>query len=118
MRQTEAVPSDTWDERLVNLPLRREDRLVPPDLFRGAAPPDELGPEEAKARIALRLRSQPELIDQWQAYSYDKRASPEPYLDGLEVGMYDAGYQQVETYADRVDACADFIYREVRWRLR
>jgi hypothetical protein len=48
-------------------------------------------------------------------YSYDKRWSPSPYLDGLEVGHYDAGKQQVRRHFDSVDACADFVLTEVRW---
>ncbi len=112
------MPPVDWDERLITVPLRWRGREALLDLFTEAAPPNDLGPEYVKSRIALRLRSQPELIDQWQTYSYDKRATPEPYLDGLEVGMFDAGRHEVETYTDPVDACADFIHREVRWRLR
>lgn len=112
------MPPVDWDERLIALPLRWKGHLALLDLFSDAAPPSELGPDEAKSEIALRLRSQPELIERWQTYSYDKRATPEPYLDGLEVGMFDAGRHDVATYTDPVDACADFIYREVLWRLR
>lgn len=107
-----------WDERLTTVPLRWKGHQTLLELFGDAAPPSELSPEHVKSRIAWILRSQPELIDQWQTYSYDKRATPEPYLDGLEVGMFDAGRHQVETYTDPADACAEFIYREVRWRLR
>ena len=35
-------------------------------------------------------------------------------LEGLEVGFYDAGRHDVIVYDDRVDACSDFILREVR----
>lgn len=103
---------------MINVPVRWKRRESLLDVFRDAAPPSELAPEEVVTRIALRLRAEPELINEWQTYSYDKRATPEPYLDGLEVGMFDVGRRDVQTYAEPADACADFIYREVRWRLR
>lgn len=108
----------TWAERLITVPLRWKGHQSLLDLFRDAAPPSDLAPEEVMSRIVVRLRAEPKLIDEWQTYSYDKRATPEPYLDGLEVGMFDAGRHDVEIHTDPAGACADFIYREVRWRLR
>jgi hypothetical protein len=65
--------------------------------------------------VRTRLAEAPELIDLWQRWSYDKRWSPSPYLDGLEVGHYDAGKRDVRRHATTVDACADFVLAEVRW---
>jgi hypothetical protein len=36
-------------------------------------------------------------------------------MDGLGVGFYDSGRQDVHTYANQTDACAAFIYRECLW---
>jgi hypothetical protein len=58
------------------------------------------------------------LIDDWQTYSYDKRTSPSPYLDGLAVGFYDGGNRNHIEHVDAVSACCDFIERERAWVLR
>lgn len=68
--------------------------------------------------LAERLRENANAQKAWQLYSYDKRWSPSPYLDGLEVGLYDAGYRDVERFDDPADACAAFILRERDWLLR
>lgn len=73
---------------------------------------------ELLSQLRGRLRGDPDLIDAWQQYSWDKRGSPSPYLDRLEVGFYDAGYHDVRTHEDAVDACADFIHREALWVLQ
>ena len=61
------------------------------------------------------LKDRPEWIETWQSWSYDKRWSPSPYLDGLEVGHYDHGQQHVRHHTTTTDACADFVLAEVRW---
>jgi|SRR5687768_7532877 len=67
------------------------------------------------AMVHDRLADEPRFIESWQEYSYDKRSTPSPYLDGLEVGHYDAGRRNVRTHSTVVSACADFVLREVRW---
>jgi hypothetical protein len=62
--------------------------------------------------VAAYLTSHPNLVEAWQQYSWDKRVSSGPYLDGLEVGRYEHGRQEIHFHADPVSACADFIYRE------
>jgi len=47
-------------------------------------------------------------VDAWQAYSYDKRSSSSPYLDGTEVGYFDGKRTDVVKYDDPSEACADF----------
>ena len=67
------------------------------------------------------------VIEQWSAYSDDKRTSPSPYFhrpqDGhtvCEVGFFDAGdgRMDVRQHSDAAMACADFLYREATWVLR
>lgn len=66
------------------------------------------------------LERDPLLADAWQTYSYDKRSSPSPYLDGTQVGFFDTdtGRSDVRTYDDPLAACAEFICREAAWVLR
>src|SRR5665647_23193 len=88
LRQTQRMVPLDWDERLTTAPLRwKQGRQTLLEVFANAVPPRELGAEHVRTRLAQRLREQPALIVQWQPYSYDKRASPEPYLDGLEVDV-------------------------------
>src|SRR5438270_12794094 len=63
------------------------------------------------------LTRSPDTVELWQTYSYDKRGSPSPYLDGVEVGFYDGGSRDVRRYENLTDACADFIRREALWVL-
>jgi len=65
--------------------------------------------------VRARLTEDPDLIELWQSWSYDKRWSPSPYLDGLEVGHFDARKLHVRLHATTADACADFVLAEVRW---
>jgi hypothetical protein len=79
------------------------------------------------AAISGWLREQPDLIGAWQAYCDDKRTGRSPYFyfDGAwKVGFYESSvkelaerYRDERLYADAVDACADFIYREALWVL-
>ena len=84
------------------------------DLFLQAGVQD-VSDDELVAGVYARLSRDPDLIDSWQQYSWDKRWSPSPFLDGLEVGHYDGGRQHVKRYASPAEACADFVLREVRW---
>jgi hypothetical protein len=61
-------------------------------------------------------------VEAWQQYSYDKRASPSPYLDGTEVGFFEVVGDNprrcaVERFNTTVEACASFIWRETGWLL-
>ncbi len=76
--------------------------------------PDDL----LRQMLAERLRENPAAQRAWQLYSYDKRWSPSPYLDGVEVGLYDAGHRDVERFDDPATACAAFILRERDWLVR
>ena len=64
------------------------------------------------AQVANYLESHADLIDAWQGYSWDKRSTPSSYLDGLEVGFYSDGRQDVKLHEDAPSACADFLFRE------
>ena len=84
------------------------------DLFLQAGVQD-VSDDELLSSVYARLSKDPGLIDSWQQYSWDKRWSPSPFLDGLEVGHYDDGRQNAKQYASPARACADFVLREVRW---
>jgi hypothetical protein len=70
-----------------------------------------------EALLTARLAGDPDLIEAWQGYSWDKRSSPSPYLDGLEVGFFDHDRRDVVRHSDRAMACADFVFREASWVL-
>jgi hypothetical protein len=78
----------------------------------------ELDDAELLNELAQRLRADAKARRAWQSYSYDKRWSPSPYLEGLEVGLYDSGYRDVESFDDASVAVAAFILRERDWLLR
>ena len=69
----------------------------------------------ADALVAV-LKSRPELVLEWLRWSEDKRSSPSYYFTAegsrYVVGHY-PGDERVE-FDDPVDACADFIVKEVR----
>jgi hypothetical protein len=69
------------------------------------------------AAVDAYLRDHPDLVEDWELYSVDKRTGRGPYLLAeparWEVGFYDGGYQDVREHPDQFTACADFIYREV-----
>ena len=75
--------------------------------------------DESAFREAVRkeLIADPELMDSWQGYSWDKRTTPSPYIDGLEVGVFDRRSTVVTMHSERLDACVDFIWRESQWVL-
>ena len=86
----------------------------PADVFTSAGA-NEVSDEELVAAVRPRLEQRPDLVELWQSWSYEKRWSPSPYLDGVEVGHYDAGSHHVRRHTNAVDACADFVLAEVRW---
>jgi len=100
----------------IALTWRTGDRSIR-DHFAAAAP-DLDDPGSLLNAIRDELVADPHLLPAWQTYSYDKRSSPSPYLDGQEVGFYDGGSHDVVRYDDPVDACSDFICREAVWVLR
>jgi hypothetical protein len=110
----EGGPPPRWVDRLCNVVRRWQD----PDttilkLFREADP--DLTNRPAFLRlVADRLRDEPDLVDAWQGFSYDNRGTPSAYLHGTEVGMYDQDPQDVVHHDDRVDACADFLFRKAK----
>ena len=86
----------------------------PADVF-VAAGVNQTTDEAIVESVRSALERRPDLIGIWQDWSYDKRWSPSPYLDDLEVGHYDAGTHHARRHANPVDACADFVLGEVRW---
>ncbi len=76
---------------------------------------DNVDDDQLLAAVRAALARRPDLIGVWQAWSWDKRWSPSPYLNVLEVGHYDGGYRHVRRHATSADACADFVLTEVRW---
>lgn len=78
-------------------------------------------PEVTEALILAHLRSRPDLIDAWLAYSEDQRCSPAWYLtkdrdeakaqERWVVGYYDGGRTQEETFQDGYRAAAHYIKR-------
>jgi hypothetical protein len=82
-----------------------------------AASPDLSDPPALRALIRDHLDSRPELIQSWQQYSWGIRGTPNHYMEGVEVGFYDAGNQDVMQHPDKRSACADFICRTAAWVL-
>ena len=107
-----------WVDRLCTIVRRwQEPDTTILNLFREADP--DLTNQPAFLRlVADRLRREPDLVDAWQRFSYDNRATPSAYLHGTEVGMYDQGTEDVVHHDDRVDACADFLLRKATYVLR
>jgi hypothetical protein len=65
-----------------------------------------------------RLRTHPELIDDWLTYSADKRTSSGWFFqddDVVTVGYFEAdrGISHEQHFSDRLQACAEFIMREI-----
>lgn len=105
-----------WVDQLCGIAAEwREGTLSIRERFERAAP--DLDDPAILDYLRRRLGRDSDLVDAWQSYSDDKRSSPSPYLDGLEVGFYDAGRGDVSRHDHPVDACADFIHREARWVL-
>jgi len=90
------------------------------DLFQRAAP--NLEDQQLIEKVLSRLESEPALCTAWQQYSYDKRATPSPFLDGSRVGFAAVVEEEVvlrgvHTYETPMEACAHFIAREALWIL-
>ena len=98
------VPRDFWGDKTII------------GLFREASP-DLSDRQRFIELVSGYLDRHEELLETWQTYSYDKRSSPSPYLDGTEVGFFSGERTNVRRYEKSLDACADFIYREASWVL-
>lgn len=73
-----------------------------------------------EASLRVMLKRHPEYIDDWVAYSEDKRASTGWYIKRAEmkldiVGFYSdqVGRRRDTTYLDPIAACAAFIKHEI-----
>lgn len=84
------------------------------DLFVDAGV-NQVRDDQVVAAVRSALKQRPDLVTLWQVYSYDKRSTPSPYLDELEVGHYDCGRYHVRRHPTALEACADFLLTEVRW---
>ena len=98
-----------WLELLCRIPLDfRTGDVSVRELFQRAAP----DVEDARfvEMVVARLEREPGLVDSWQQYSYDKRGTPSPYLDGTEVGFFEvvgdkARYRAVQLRHRRLGLC-------------
>ena len=122
-RAMEPEQSASWVETLCQIAREWNARDAPSirELFQRAAP--EVEDAHFVEMVAERLGREPALVELWQQYSYDKRASPSPYLDGTEVGFFEvvdheAHRRAVEHFDTVVEACASFIWRETGWVLQ
>jgi hypothetical protein len=107
-----------WADGLTTIALRwRTGSQSIREMFEESAPPEDAGSDALRAAIADRLRQNPPLVDAWQTYSYDKRGTPSPYMDGSEVGFFDGQREDVTVHPTSTDACVDFLYRETQWVL-
>jgi hypothetical protein len=102
------------DALLRSTELFREGGRSPADVFLSAGV-GSVSDKDLLEAVRGALEGRPDLVAVWQQWSYDKRWSPSPYLDGVEVGHYDHGYQHVRHHQTAADACADFVLAEVRW---
>jgi hypothetical protein len=63
------------------------------------------------------LQAQPSLIDDWAGYSEDKRCSSGGYFDDTRysTGYFsaEAGRSREQVFAERTQACAEFIKHEL-----
>lgn len=80
-----------------------------------AAGVGSVGDDELARAVLSMLQHRPDMIAAWQGWSWDKRWTPSPYLDGLEVGHYDGGSTKVRLHTSPARASADFVVAEVRW---
>jgi hypothetical protein len=90
------------------------------ELFQRAAP--DVEDAHFVEIVAARLGREPWVVESWQQYSYDKRGTPSPYLDGTEVGFFEVvgdqvHYRAVEPFGTVIEACSSFIWREAAWVL-
>jgi hypothetical protein len=97
-----------WVQQLCRAVTRR-DELSITDMFEAARP--DLDADDFEALVAEQLRSEGGLIDLWETFSADNRGTPASYFVGTEVGYFNGQRLDVRHYADRADACADYIHR-------
>jgi hypothetical protein len=61
--------------------------------FFSEAAPEIAGRSSCTRLVRARLDRDPELVEAWQNYSWDKRGSPSPYLYEGEVGYFDGSVE-------------------------
>jgi hypothetical protein len=97
-----SVESDlpAWIDAVVTIAYRwKEPGKTVRGLFEDARP--DLSDRRAfETSVADRLARESGLIETWQAYSWDKRTSPSPYMNGLEVGFFDEVRRDVIKHRD------------------
>jgi hypothetical protein len=69
-------------------------------------------------RLVECLADHPDWVSSWFAWSDDSRGSPRWYVlecgpAHFEVGSFDGERRPLDSMADRVRACAEFVHREV-----
>jgi len=101
-----------------------------PRLFRGGTESartlvrrSSIRPEEMTvSAVTAVLNEDPQLIEEWQRWSDDKRTSSGWFLShengSHEVGHLPDGHRRA--FADAVSACADFVLKEIQdiWNAR
>lgn len=113
--KSRAVASDlNVDAVLQSIEVFRAGGRPPAEVLRAAGVGGVDDAELARAVLSV-LQHRPDMIAAWQGWSWDKRWSPSPYLDGLEVGHYDGGRTDVRLHTSAASACTDFVVAEVRW---
>lgn len=79
------------------------------EMFEVARP--HLNRPDFEELVIDQLVAEPSLIDAWESFGYDNRATPASYFDGTTVGRYDGGDLDVVVHESRIEAAADFIHR-------
>jgi hypothetical protein len=111
-----AVTNGTLDvEALLDSVNRLREGGQSPAAVLTATGVNDVGDEELREAVHSVLEVRADLVALWQGWSWDKRWTPSPYLDGLEVGHYDGGKRNVRNHPTAARACADFVLTEVRW---
>ena len=117
-----ASTAPLWVEPLCLIPVKYPSSGVSVrELFRRAAP--DLNEPRLVEEVLTRLRLHPNLVQAWQQYSYAKRGTPSPFLDGVKVGFAEVldeklVIRDVHTHASPAEACAEFVWREALWVLK
>src|SRR5689334_15280770 len=73
-----------------------------------------------ESALAEALRSDSELVEQWDTWSGDQRWTPSAALDGVEVHWVPSGggSEHLRVHPDSASAAADFIRRMAAWLAR
>jgi hypothetical protein len=79
------------------------------EMFEVARP--HLNRPDFEELVIEQLVADPRLVDLWESFGYDNRATPASYFDGTTVGRYDAGNLDTVVHENRMNAAADFIHR-------